>query len=67
MVPDARLEAIPFPLERLQEALGPNFRAGMRVSCEKCLEPCSGLEKLEGGLHAEQYIPKKTMVGDGTD
>jgi hypothetical protein len=46
--PDARLTAISVRNEELKEELGPRFRLGMRVSCDKCLYPCQGFDTLSG-------------------
>lgn len=43
--PDARLLAVPVDSERLQEFLGPDFKMGMRVSCDQCLGSCAGLDR----------------------
>lgn len=41
--PDARLQRVSVATSDLQEALGPQWRPGMRVSCDKCLSDCPGL------------------------
>lgn len=52
--PDARLTAVPYSTEALARFLGPGFRPGVRVSCEKCLDPCEGIEPLDLSLiHGE--------------
>jgi hypothetical protein len=38
--PDARLKRISIPLERLRSSLGPSFKVGMPVRCDKCLRVC---------------------------
>lgn len=40
--PDARIERVNVSTDRLQAHLGPQWHPGMRVSCDKCLSPCSG-------------------------
>ncbi len=42
-VPDARVHSQSVDLAKLSEALGPDFKAGMPVSCDKCLDVCSGI------------------------
>ncbi len=47
--PDARLTAIPVDRDRLEAALGPEFRYGAHtVYCSQCLEPCPGFDRLPG-------------------
>ena len=43
--PDARLTAVPIDSRGLQDYLGPEFKFGMRVSCDQCLEPCPGVDR----------------------
>lgn len=40
--PDARLQRVSVSTSKLQQALGPQWRPGMRVSCDKCLDDCPG-------------------------
>lgn len=52
--PDARLTAVPVDLDALQEYLGPDFKPGMRVSCDQCLKTCPGMDypfANRGGAH----------------
>ncbi len=46
--PEARAISLPVDTDSLKQALGPEFRPGMAVSCDKCLHPCSGFEELPG-------------------
>lgn len=53
--PDARFTAVQVALGDLRRDLGSDFMPGMRVSCDRCLSPCSGvheanLEDLAGGV-----------------
>jgi hypothetical protein len=41
--PDARLHRVSVGSSGLKAALGPQWQAGMRVSCDKCLGECPGL------------------------
>lgn len=41
--PDARIESISVETRELRERLGPAFRPGMPVLCDKCLTPCGGV------------------------
>lgn len=41
--PDARLTRVPIDASKLRDSLGPDFVLGMRVNCDKCLSPCTGL------------------------
>jgi hypothetical protein len=43
--PDARMQAIPFPIEDLRSALPRQWQPGMPVSCDRCLLPCEGVEE----------------------
>jgi hypothetical protein len=47
--PDARIHAISIGTGELREMLGPEFRPGMPVSCDRCLNPCTGLSWPFGG------------------
>ena len=47
--PDARIHAISIDTGELREMLGPEFRPGMPVSCDRCLNPCTGLSWPFGG------------------
>jgi hypothetical protein len=42
--PEARLTAVPISTPELAEFLGPGFRVGMPVSCDRCLSDCPGIE-----------------------
>jgi len=42
--PEARLVELPISTEALRTALGPGFKVGMPVSCDKCLGECEGIE-----------------------
>lgn len=44
--PEARLTKISVSTEGLSRALGPAFRVGVRVSCDKCLGECWGFAEL---------------------
>ena len=64
--PEARLTAIPMSSAALRSALGPQFKPGMRVSCDQCLSPCAGFSELPGGDHVESYLPEVARKqGDG--
>jgi hypothetical protein len=55
--PEARLGELPMPTEGLSEHLGPGFRPGMPVSCNRCLDPCPGIAELPeswGDEHPEE-------------
>ncbi len=41
--PEARIADMSVDTADLQDALGPKFRPGMPVSCDKCLQKCPGL------------------------
>ena len=43
--PEARIQSISVPSSDLQEELGPGFKPGMEVSCDRCLSACEGLIK----------------------
>jgi hypothetical protein len=45
--PDARLTAIPMDTKQLAEFLGPTFKPGMPVSCDRCLSECPGFDSLQ--------------------
>lgn len=42
--PEARLTALPVSMEDLRAAFGRHFEPGMRVSCDKCLGECEGID-----------------------
>jgi hypothetical protein len=42
--PEARLTELPVSTADLRRALGPRFKAGMPVSCDRCLGECQGIE-----------------------
>lgn len=44
--PDARLASIPVGVESLRASLGPSFRPGIRVKCDRCLGRCGGIEEV---------------------
>lgn len=44
---DARLTSIPVDMKNLRDVLGPTFREGSAVSCDRCLRECRGIEELE--------------------
>ena len=44
--PEARFVSIPVSTDRLVHAFGPGFKAGRRVSCDKCLGACWGFDEL---------------------
>ena len=58
--PEARLLAKPVEMEKLKEFFGPQFRIGMPVSCDHCLNECSGFVEMDHGSgdHFEEYIPQ---------
>jgi hypothetical protein len=41
--PEARFTSMPLSISTLVEGLGPRFRPGMDVSCDRCLSKCGGL------------------------
>jgi len=43
--PEARFTSIGLDLAQLQGHLGPEFRPGMPVSCDRCLSSCNGLTR----------------------
>ena len=45
--PEARLLALPVDKAALIRGLGPDFRYGMPVSCDRCLEPCQGFDEVD--------------------
>jgi hypothetical protein len=42
-MPDARITSAPIPNSDLRAQLGPVFRPGIRVSCDRCLSKCEGI------------------------
>ena len=44
--PEARLLALPVETQRLAEALGPAFKLGVPVSCDRCLGQCWGFDEI---------------------
>jgi hypothetical protein len=44
--PDARLSSISVSVDDLRRALGDQFDAGMDVSCDRCLNACTGLHRI---------------------
>ena len=42
-MPDARILTMSIPDSDLRELLGPKFRRGMAVSCDRCLSDCKGV------------------------
>ena len=53
--PDARLTSISLDTEDLRRALPPQWKPWMPVSCDKCLDPCRGIEEVDlTALGAEQ-------------
>jgi len=44
--PDARITSLSVGVEELQEELGPRWRPGMAVSCDRCLLPCEGVHEI---------------------
>jgi hypothetical protein len=44
--PDARIETWGFHNKDLQRSLGPDWKPGMPVSCDRCLKHCPGLRSL---------------------
>ncbi|MFZ4812744.1 MAG: HK97 family phage prohead protease, partial [Ilumatobacteraceae bacterium] len=50
--PDARIDRVSVPLEKLQVELGPIWKAGMSVLCNRCLLDCDGvIEHMNLGSH----------------
>jgi hypothetical protein len=50
--PDARIERIGVGDAELRERLGPRFRRGIPVTCDRCLTPCDGVRRpFEGSSH----------------
>lgn len=43
--PDARIERIGIADAELREKLGPRFRRGIPVTCDRCLTPCQGVSR----------------------
>jgi hypothetical protein len=41
--PDARIESMSVSTQDLRAQLGPDWRPGMRVSCDRCLNECTGI------------------------
>jgi hypothetical protein len=55
--PEARFADLPVSTEKLAEALGPDFRPGIPVSCDLCLDSCPGFVELPedwGDGHGQQ-------------
>lgn len=44
--PDARLTALPVSTRDLSAVLGPLWKLGMPVNCDRCLTPCNGVEEI---------------------
>jgi hypothetical protein len=42
-MPDARILSMTIPNSQLQKVLGPKFRPGVPLSCDRCLSPCGGV------------------------
>lgn len=49
--PDARIHSMSLSRSELETALGPLFRYGMPVSCDRCLAECGGMTELPS-VHA---------------
>jgi hypothetical protein len=45
--PDARLTALPLPMDELREKMPAEWRPGMPLSCDRCLLPCDGMEEFD--------------------
>jgi hypothetical protein len=43
--PDARVTSVSIDTADMHRRLGPEFRPGMSILCDKCLSPCSGLAR----------------------
>ncbi|MCY4435494.1 MAG: hypothetical protein OXE45_17695 [bacterium] len=41
--PDARIDSVSIIRDELERELGSEFRYGMPVSCDKCLQECNGM------------------------
>lgn len=41
--PDARIQRVSVSTKELQQRLGPRFRPGMPVNCDRCLSDCDGV------------------------
>ena len=48
--PDARIESMSVAKETLRSELGPAFRPGVRISCDRCLGPCDGVTEIPATL-----------------
>ena len=44
--PDARMTKIPVDMGSLKNVLGNSFKVGYPVSCDRCLNPCRGIEEV---------------------
>ncbi len=49
--PEARIQSVAISRNELQRALGAEFRFGVPVSCDRCLQACEGLTEVPG-VHA---------------
>lgn len=47
---DARIDSMSVPNATLNAELGPAFRPGIRISCDRCLGPCDGVTEIPDGL-----------------
>jgi hypothetical protein len=45
--PDARLSALPVPLEKIKKLMPAGWQVGMPVPCDRCLFPCDGVEEFD--------------------
>ena len=51
--PDARITALSLGTSELRSTLGSAFKPGIRVLCDRCLQPCPGLSRqFEHATHA---------------
>lgn len=61
--PDARIESIGIGDADLREQLGPSFRRGMPVGCDRCLTSCDGVARpFEGRSHGVPTEPTNDSV-----
>lgn len=56
--PDARLLALPVEIAALRRTLGPPWRPGGPVNCDRCMRPCGGVQEIDyAELSAERAPP----------
>jgi hypothetical protein len=64
--PEARLLALPVDKAALIRGLGPEFKYGMPVSCDRCLEPCRGFDEVDLS-HDQGAVGSVLDVREDTD